>query len=94
MSAATKLSPSTLNLRLAPLRKLTREMANNGLPDPGTACAIERTTGVQQQGVGRELAARRTANEVAGEGYRLQPLELGVRAFFSVYCARPTSMGR
>jgi hypothetical protein len=52
MSAATKLSPSTLNLRLAPLRKLTREMADNGLLDPGTASAIERTTGVQQQGRG------------------------------------------
>jgi len=43
MSAATKVSPSTLNLRLSPLRKLAREMADNGLLDPGTASAIERT---------------------------------------------------
>jgi hypothetical protein len=52
MSAATKLSPSTLNLRLSPLRKLAREMADNGLLDPGTASAIERTR-VKQQGVGQ-----------------------------------------
>ena len=41
--AATKLSPSTLNLRLSSMRKLAREMADNGLLDPGTAKAIERT---------------------------------------------------
>jgi len=45
MSAATKLSPSILNSRLSPLRKLAREMADNGLLDPGTASAIERTRG-------------------------------------------------
>jgi site-specific recombinase XerD len=50
-----KLSPSTLNLRLSPLRTLAREMADNGLLDPGTASAIERTKGVQ----GRELAFER-----------------------------------
>ena len=90
--AATKLSPSTLNLRLSSMRKLAREMADNGLLDPGTAKAIERTMG-EAAGVGRELVAQRTAIEVVGEGYR-QPLELGVRALFSVYCARPASMGR
>ena len=46
-----KLSPSTLNLRLSPLRKLAREMADNGLIDPGIASAIERTKGVKQEGV-------------------------------------------
>ena len=45
------LSASTLNLRLSPLRKLAREMADNGLLDPGVASAIERTKGVKQQGV-------------------------------------------
>jgi len=50
MSAATKVSPSTLNLRLSPLRKRAREMADNGLLDPGTASAIERTRG---EAVGR-----------------------------------------
>ena len=42
---------STLNLRLSPLRKLAREMADNGLLDPGVASAIERTKGVKQEGV-------------------------------------------
>jgi integrase len=41
----------TVNLRLAPLRKLAREMADNGLLDSGLANAIERTKGVKQQGV-------------------------------------------
>ena len=46
-----KLSASTLNLRLSPLRKLAREMAENGVLDPGVASAIERTKGVKQEGV-------------------------------------------
>jgi len=46
-----KLSASTVNLRLSPLRKLAREMADNGLLDPGVASAIERTKGVTQEGV-------------------------------------------
>ncbi|MBO0912591.1 MAG: tyrosine-type recombinase/integrase [Acidobacteria bacterium] len=46
-----KLSASTLNLRLSPLRKLAREMADNGLLDPGVASAIECIKGVTQEGV-------------------------------------------
>jgi integrase/recombinase XerD len=45
------LSSATINLRLSPLRKLAREMADNGLLDPGLASGIERTKGVKQQGV-------------------------------------------
>jgi site-specific recombinase XerD len=46
-----QLSPATINLRLSPLRKLAREMADNGLLDPGLANGIEKTKGVKQQGV-------------------------------------------
>jgi hypothetical protein len=46
-----KLSPSTQKLGLSPLRKLAREMSENGLLDPGIASAIERTKGVKQEGV-------------------------------------------
>jgi len=46
-----KLSASSVNLRLSPLRKLAREMADNGLLDPGIASAIERTKGVKHEGV-------------------------------------------
>jgi integrase/recombinase XerD len=45
------LSPATVNLRLSPLRKLAREMADNGLLDPALASGIEKTKGVKQQGV-------------------------------------------
>jgi hypothetical protein len=45
-----KLSPSILNRRLSPLRKLAREMAENGLLDSGIASAIERTKRVNQEG--------------------------------------------
>ena len=45
-----KLSPSSVNLRLSPVRKLAREMADNGLLDHGVASAIERTKGVKQEG--------------------------------------------
>ena len=44
------LSPATLNLRLAPVRRLAREMADNGLLDPATAAAIERVPGVTRRG--------------------------------------------
>jgi site-specific recombinase XerD len=46
-----ELSPATINLRLSPLRKLAREMADNGLLDSAAASAIQRTQGVKQQGV-------------------------------------------
>ena len=44
------LSPATLNLRLAPIRRLAREMADNGLLDPATAAAIARVPGVTRRG--------------------------------------------
>ncbi|MGI4831209.1 MAG: tyrosine-type recombinase/integrase [Janthinobacterium lividum] len=44
------LSPATLNLRLAPVRRLAREMADNGLLDPAVAAAIERVPGVTHRG--------------------------------------------
>ena len=43
-------SPVTLNLRLAPVRRLAREMADNGLLDPAVAAAIERVPGVTRRG--------------------------------------------
>jgi integrase/recombinase XerD len=45
------LSPATINLRLTPLRKLAREMGDNGLSDSDTAAAMERITGAKHQGV-------------------------------------------
>jgi site-specific recombinase XerD len=48
---AQSLAPSTINLRLSPVRKLAREMADNGLVAPDTAAAIERVPGVKQQGI-------------------------------------------
>ncbi|MGI4827216.1 MAG: tyrosine-type recombinase/integrase [Janthinobacterium lividum] len=44
------LSPATLNLRLAPIRRLAREMADNDLLDPAVAAAIERVPGVTRRG--------------------------------------------
>ena len=37
-----ELSSSTVNLRLSPIRKLAREMADNGMLEPAIAAAIER----------------------------------------------------
>jgi site-specific recombinase XerD len=48
---AQGLAPSTINLRLSPVRKLAREMADNDLLAPDTAAAIERVPGVKQEGV-------------------------------------------
>jgi site-specific recombinase XerD len=48
---AQGLAPSTINLRLSPIRKLAREMADNQLLAPDTAAAIERVPGVKQEGV-------------------------------------------
>ncbi len=44
------LSSSTVNLRLSPIRKLAREMADNGMLEPATASAIERVPGVEKRG--------------------------------------------
>ncbi len=43
-------SASTLNLRLSPIRKLAREMSDNGLLDPAVAAAIDRVPGVERRG--------------------------------------------
>jgi integrase len=45
------LAPATVNLRLSPLRKLAREMADNGLLSPELATGIGRTKGIKQEGV-------------------------------------------
>jgi site-specific recombinase XerD len=44
------LSASTINLRLSPIRKLAREMADNQLLDPAVAAAIERVPGIEKRG--------------------------------------------
>jgi integrase len=44
-------APSTINQRLAALRKLARESAANGLLDAETAAAIDQVPGVRQQGI-------------------------------------------
>lgn len=48
---AQNLAPATVNLRLSPLRKLAREMADNGMLSPEMAAAIGRTKGIKQEGV-------------------------------------------
>ena len=45
------LSASTINLRLSAVRKLARELADNGRLDPVVAAAIERAKGVERRGV-------------------------------------------
>lgn len=47
---ASRRSPATLNLRLSPVRKLAREMSDNGLLDPATAAAIDRVPGIERRG--------------------------------------------
>jgi integrase/recombinase XerD len=48
---ANGLSPSTINLRLSPVRKLAREMADNQMLEPSIAAAIERVPGVEKRGI-------------------------------------------
>ncbi len=47
---AGELSSSSINLRLSPIRKLAREMADNQLLDTAIASAIERVSGVERRG--------------------------------------------
>ena len=58
-------SAATVNLRLAPVRRLAREMADNGLLDPAMAAAVERVPGVSRHGtrLGNWLT-REQANEL------------------------------
>src|SRR5579862_3868167 len=44
-------SPSTINQRLAALKKLAREAAANGWLDAETAASIDQVAGVKQQGI-------------------------------------------
>jgi len=44
-------APATVNIRLSPLRKLGREMADKGLFDPSLATGIEDTSGIKQRGI-------------------------------------------
>ena len=44
-------SPSTINQRLAPVKKLAREAAANGWLDAETAASIDQVAGIKQQGV-------------------------------------------
>ena len=44
---ADELSSSTVNLRLSPIRKLAREMVDNGMLDPATSAAIGRVPRVE-----------------------------------------------
>jgi integrase len=48
---AQHLAPSTVNLRLSPLRKLAAEMADNGMLAPATAATIGKAEGVKQEGI-------------------------------------------
>ena len=47
---AEGLSAATVNLRLSPIRKLARELAENGLLDGMVAGSIERVPGVERRG--------------------------------------------
>ncbi|RXH54067.1 tyrosine-type recombinase/integrase [Granulicella sibirica] len=47
---ADGLSASTINLRLSPIRKLARELADNQMLDPKVASAVERVPGVEKRG--------------------------------------------
>ena len=44
------LSSASINLRLTPVRRLAREMAENGWLEPAVAAAIERVRGVERRG--------------------------------------------
>jgi len=46
-----ELAPSTINQRLAAVRRLTTEAADNGLLDPAVAAAIARVHGLRCSGV-------------------------------------------
>ncbi|MDQ1469292.1 MAG: hypothetical protein QOJ99_772 [Bryobacterales bacterium] len=48
---AQELAPSTINVRLAALRKLASEAAGNGLLAPETAATIAQVKGVKRRGV-------------------------------------------
>ena len=51
MLVEKQLAPSTINQRLAAVRRLAIEAADNGLLDPSTAAAIGRVQGVRRCGI-------------------------------------------
>src|SRR5258708_39781715 len=56
---ASGLAPASVNLRLAPLRKLATEAAENGWMDPTVAAGIARVRGVRRPGApGGEVGDR------------------------------------
>ena len=59
------LSSATVNLRLSPIRRLAREMSDNGMLHPAVAAAIERVPGIEHRGthIGNWLT-REQANEL------------------------------
>ena len=59
------LSPASINLRLSPVRRLAREMADNQYLDPAVVAAIEWVPGVERRGqrVGNWLT-KEQANEL------------------------------
>lgn len=61
--ASQGLSPSTINLRLAAIRKLAGEAADNGLLEPSRAATIAKVKGVPRLGVrlGRWATAEQAA---------------------------------
>ena len=62
-------APSTINQRLAAIKKLAREAAANGLLDASVAAAIDQVPGVKQQGV----RAGNWLTEDAGRGAHQLP---------------------
>jgi integrase/recombinase XerD len=59
------LSSATVNLRLAPVRRLAREMADNGFLAPETAAAITRVLGAARHGARRgNWLTREQANDL------------------------------
>jgi site-specific recombinase XerD len=62
---AQGLSSASINLRLSPIRRLAREMADNQLLDSTVAAAIERVPGIERRGnrVGNWLT-KEQANEL------------------------------
>jgi len=60
-------APTTINLRLAAVRRVAFEAADSGLLSPELAAGIRRVKGVRRIGVRRELADTRARQATAGE---------------------------
>jgi hypothetical protein len=64
-------APSTINLRLAAIRRLAYEASDCGLLSPDLAAGIRRVKGVRRLGARRKLADCGRRQEVVGRGKRL-----------------------